>query len=95
MPHGIIGIGLLIVMSFVIFNDLLMLAAPNKHRRFLTWFQGMDSGPAASRAQSSWARPRPSPCGHGSCEHGDLYRVERNPRRKTQRTRGFSHARSR
>ncbi len=45
MPHGIIGIGLLIVMSFVIFNGLLMLAAPNKHRRFLTWFQGMDSGP--------------------------------------------------
>lgn len=43
MPHGIIGIGLLTVMSFVIFNGLLMLAAPNKHRRFLTWFQGMDS----------------------------------------------------
>jgi hypothetical protein len=48
MPHGIIGIGLLIVMSFVVFNGLLMLAAPNKHRRFLTWFQGMGSGPEPS-----------------------------------------------
>jgi|SRR5579859_1973369 len=45
MPHGTIGIGLLIVMSFVVFNGLLMLAAPNKHRRFLAWFQGMGSGP--------------------------------------------------
>jgi len=42
MPHGIIGIGLLIVMNFVIFNGLLMLVAANKHRRFLMWFQGMD-----------------------------------------------------
>ena len=54
MPHGIIGIGLLMVMSFVIFNGLLMLAAPDKHRRFLLWFQGTDSGSSA----------------HGSSERG-------------------------
>jgi hypothetical protein len=40
MPHGIIGIGLLVVMSFVIFNGLLMLTAPKKHRSFLVWFRG-------------------------------------------------------
>jgi len=55
MSHGIIGIGLLIVMSFVIFNGLLMLAAPNKHQRFLTRFQGMDSGP---ERPPQWSRDR-------------------------------------
>lgn len=44
MPHGIIGIGLLIVMSFVIFNGLFMLTAPRKHRSFLVWFRGGRSG---------------------------------------------------